>query len=279
MEVCYLHGMTNTYLWNPAARQWQTGNLINSEDRGLAYGDGLFETLRLKDDGSCPLWFWHRQRLLQGLIALDFPINTLALIDEAIEKAPRHATAAKLIISRGTGPRGYQPPPEPQLTVIWQLITAPDWAYNRHPEGFTCQFSDVRLGQQPLLAGIKHLNRLEQVLCRQRMPADHQEAIMLDHDDWVIEGCMSNLFVVEGHNILTPDLSRCGVNGVIRRWLMNQTSIAEASISAEQLLKSDAVFMSNSLNGVIQVRSIGARRYDQQPEIRELQRSLQELFA
>ena len=279
MEVCYLHGMTSTYLWNPAARRWQTGNSIKSDDRGLSYGDGLFETLRLKPDGTCPLWHWHRQRLVQGLVALDFPINALALIDEAIEQAPRQGTAAKLVITRGTGPRGYLPPAEPQLTVIWQLFTAPDWAHNRCPEGFDCQFSDIRLSQQPLLAGIKHLNRLEQVLCRQRMPESHQEAIMLDQEDWVIEGCMSNIFLLEGQKIITPDLTRCGVNGVIRRWLINQTSVTEASVSAERLLKSDAVLMTNSLNGVIHVRSVGSRRYDHNPEIRELQRSLQELFV
>ncbi|WP_430462488.1 aminodeoxychorismate lyase [Thalassolituus sp. LLYu03] len=269
--------MSNTLIWRDG--RWQADACWPANDRGLQYGDGLFETLRMAADGSLPLWPLHRARLLKGLVALDFPVNTLALIEAAIAQAPRTGSAVKLVVTRGAGPRGYLAPVEPEIELQWQVFNAPDWALQRKPEGFHCEFSEVRLAPQPLLAGFKHLNRLEQVLIRNRMPGGSDEAIVLDADDWVIEGAMSNLFVCEQGQWLTPDLSRCGVDGVIRRWLMGQLSVQETAISPDRLLAADAILLTNSLNGLQAVRSIGAKRYDSPKEIVVLQQELQELFA
>ena len=269
--------MSNALIWRDGV--WQADAVWPANDRGLHYGDGLFETLRLAADGRIPLWSLHRARLLQGLVALDFPVDTLALIESAVEQAPRNGTAAKLLVTRGAGPRGYLAPAEPVIELQWQVFIAPEWAMQRKPEGFHCEFSEVRLAPQPLLAGFKHLNRLEQVLIRNRMPAGSDEAIVLDADDWVIEGAMSNLFMRENGRWFTPDLSRCGVDGVIRRWLMPKLNARAEAISPDRLLAADAILLTNSLNGIQTVRSIGSKRYDSTLEISPLQQELQELFA
>lgn len=269
--------MTDTLIWRNGA--WQANAAWPLNDRGLHYGDGLFETLRLAGDGRIPLWALHRARLLQGLVALDFPVDTLAQIEAALAQAPRNSSAAKLLITRGAGPRGYLAPAQPGIELQWQVFNAPDWAVQRKPDGFHCEFSEVHLAPQPLLAGFKHLNRLEQVLIRNRMPAAGDEAIVLDADDWVIEGAMSNLFLREQGKWLTPDLSRCGVDGVIRRWLMPKLNARAEAISPDRLLAADAILLTNSLNGIQTVRSIGSKRYDSPSEITPLQQELQELFA
>jgi len=99
-----------------------------SNDRALHYGDGLFETIRFAPDGSIPLWPYHKQRLLQGLCALDFPIDSFQQIEQALAQRPQSPLlAGKLLISRGAGPRGYAPPAEPELLLQWQEFTPPDW--------------------------------------------------------------------------------------------------------------------------------------------------------
>lgn len=268
---------SSVYLWQGG--QWVDNAHWPLNDRALHYGDGLFETLRLAPDGSLPLWSLHRKRLLKGLLALDFPVDALAQVEAAVAQAPRAGTAAKLLVSRGAGPRGYLPPAEPQLQLQWQAFAAPAWACERFSDGFDCEFSDVRLAPQPLLAGCKHLNRLEQVLIRKRMPSHTQESVVLDSDEWVIEGCMSNLFLLEGSQWVTPDLSRCGVDGVIRQWLLRQRQVRTERVDVNRLLAADAVLMTNTLNGVQRVRSIGAKRYDSHKDILTLQQQLQELFA
>ena len=263
-----------------SAQGWQPATGWPPQDRALHYGDGLFETIRFATDGRIPLLAFHRQRLLQGLVALDFPVATAALLEEALSALPPAGqTAGKLLLSRGPGPRGYLPPSEPQIQLLFQPFAAPKWASERMTGGMVCEFSEITLAPQPLLSGFKHLNRLEQVLARQRFPAHCHEVIMTDTDDWVIEGCMSNLFLLERGQWLTPDLSRCGVNGVVRRWLQAGTDIAEARITPERLLQADAVFLSNTLNGVIAVQSIGTRKYHQHPDIVRFQQQFQEQFA
>lgn len=263
---------------------WQAGSWA-CDDRALHYGDGLFETLRLNAQGAAPLWALHRQRLQQGLTALHFPPDSLAIIDQAWQALPlaeRQAGAGKLLVSRGSGPRGYAPPAQPQLRLLWQSFTPPSWAHQRLPQGFTVDFGQVRLSRQPLLAGFKHLNRLEQVLARQTMPEHCQELVLCDTSGQVVEGCMSNLVMCWRGHWLTPPLTQAGVNGVVRRWLVQEELVSVADITPEMLLAAESVFFCNTLNGIIAVQRLADRVFhseDGQRHIDELQQRLEALFC
>lgn len=254
-------------------------------DRALHYGDGLFETVRFDADGQLPLWHWHRQRLLRGLVQLDFPVDSLAQVDMAMAALPASARqgAGKLLLSRGCGPRGYAVPEPVQLQLLWQSFTAPEWAIRRFPQGFQTAVSEVQLSQQPLLAGIKHLNRLEQVLIRQTMPPGCQEVVVTDTQQRVVEGCMSNLFLVRDGRLLTPSLHLNGVNGVIRQWLQAQHDVTVAELSLNDVVQADELFFCNTLNGIIPVRTLADRTFSESSEgwqrILSLQHSLEALFC
>lgn len=232
-------------------------------DRGLHYGDGLFETFRLDAGGEIPFWSWHQARLQEGVDRLFFPADTL---DRILACLPEIATAAradgasggKLLVTRGVGPRGYGIPVDTCVNLQWQLFQAPGWRWNRCSAGVQTGISPVRLALQPLLAGIKHLNRLEQVLAR-RTFADHWgEALLLDQSGSLVEGCMSNLFWIQNGCLFTPSLDGCGVNGVIRRWLSARVPsiTVVANARPEVLMDAELVFMSNCLMGLVPVASI-----------------------
>ncbi|MEC8444541.1 MAG: aminodeoxychorismate lyase [Pseudomonadota bacterium] len=243
-------------------------------DRGLQFGDGVFETLRLNCLGQSPLLALHRERCLEGVAALRFSPTAIGLVEAALDELPaqlvraKEAIAAhsgtgqeqeygaKLIVTRGQGPRGYGASTELKPTILLTLFsTSPLEMGSRLRIGV----SDVRLGRQPLLAGHKHLNRLEQVLARQSFAADWHEALMLSDSGEVIEGCMSNVFVKHGNEWLTPELTHCGVRGVVRQWWLNPRgagssvkgqSAKAVRLSLDDVLSADALVMTNSLMGV-----------------------------
>lgn len=249
----------NTWIWIDG--QWQTH--WPSLDRATQYGDGLYETCRLNQQGDMPLWSWHQQRLLHGLVALDFPIDSLQHIEHALAALPKHPyRGLKLLVSRGAGERGYGYQSDWPIHLQLQLFQPPAWGHERYPFGVDTGINDVRLAQQPLLAGIKHNNRLEQVMARARFAPHWQESILLDTQGNVTEGCMSNLYLLEGEQWVTPMLDQAGVNGVIRRWLSQHTPMREERIDLVRLHQADAVFMSNALNGFVMVRSVDQMRYD-----------------
>ncbi|MAK91749.1 MAG: aminodeoxychorismate lyase [Oceanospirillaceae bacterium] len=259
---------------------WFASDSLSAVDRGLQYGDGLFETLRRASDGSVPLKAFHLQRLQRGFKALGFDASLVSRLDRALDSLPAGFSAAKLVVTRGDSARGYLPPQNPQYHIQCQCFSAPAFACERLPQGLTTDISDISLAQQPLLAGFKHLNRLEQVLIRQGFPEGCDEVVVTDTSGHVIEGCMSNVFLLSQDGWITPSLHNCGVNGVVRRWLLQQGKVAEADeISLQQLFSARAVFMSNTLNGIAVVQSVGRHQYHQHPEVAELQQEFQELFA
>lgn len=247
---------------------WQVnGHLLGAlpiKDRGLAYGDGLFETLlwqRSRQQGVCPFWPYHRARLLQGCQRLAIPLSPEQLDADyaafvaqvSVHAEHLHSAVIKLIVTRGEGGRGYTPPRQPSPNSIWQLLPAPALG-NEAEQGLILSLSDVRLGSQPLLAGLKHLNRLEYVLAAQRAPEGTQP-LLLDAHDRVIETQSHNLFLVINGVLFTPALQHCGVKGVLREYLLQQNPLAqgyvlnEANISLGELLAAQEVFVGNSVRG------------------------------
>ncbi|MBK6657891.1 MAG: aminodeoxychorismate lyase [Proteobacteria bacterium] len=232
-------------------------------DRGLAYGDGLFETVAVRD-GRLLAWDAHMARLARGCAALSLPPPEPALLrHEALALlASRSQAVIKIVVTRGSGGRGYRPPAEARPRRIVSLQAWPgdlEADVARPVSVWVCR---QRLGHQPRLAGIKHLNRLEQVLASAEWPApEYFEGLMLDIDDRVIEGIRSNVFVVRGDSLLTPDLSRCGIAGVVREAVLD---IAPAhglnpcvtDLRLEQLDASMQMFLCNSVMGLRAVERI-----------------------
>jgi len=259
---------------------------LPADDRGLLYGDGLFETCVLRD-GQVELWSRHLQRLQAGCQRLAIPMPDREQLDAELRQlcaGHGHGDALiKLIVTRGSGGRGYRPPSPARPRRIWQLFRLPDYPPAHAQQGVRLHRCRTRLADNPLLAGIKHLNRLEQVLARNEwQDPSVPEGLLQDSAGNVIEGTMSNLFLVSAGRLLTPDLSRCGVAGVMRAELLARAADAGievqiADISRQQLDHADELFVTNSVIGVWPVRAVGQQRYQVGELTRELARLVAEL--
>jgi 4-amino-4-deoxychorismate lyase len=254
---------------------------LDPSDRGLAYGDGLFETMAA-ESGAIRWLDYHLERLRSGCRRLKIPEpDETILRREIAERCPPAGRAVvKLIVTRGKGARGYRPPAEVSPT---RLIGAAAWPVRpeaNYSTGIELIRCEIRLGRNPALAGLKHLNRLEQVLARAELPDEHaHEGLLLDSDGQVVGCTSSNIFAVTGRELVTPEIRYCGVEGVMRRIVIETAGQLglEASGRAmrpEALLAADALFVTNAVFGIWPVRSFGDRMYATSPIIRALQSAL-----
>jgi 4-amino-4-deoxychorismate lyase len=246
---------------------------LPASDRGLQYGDGLFETLAVVD-GRPQLWEAHMQRLEEGGRRLGIAIpDTETLWSEALPLCREASRAVlKIIITRGSGGRGYRPAETMQATRILSLHPWPDYPPEHVSHGVWIRSCHTTLGMQPALAGIKHLNRLEQVLARREWnDPEIVEGVMCDPYGMVIEATISNLFFVRGDKVVTPELSGCGVAGIMRRQVLETCRslslvTLEQGLTVEAAKASDEIFLTNSLIGVWPVRRWDDTKYPVQGE-------------
>jgi 4-amino-4-deoxychorismate lyase len=237
--------------------------VVSSLDRGLAYGDGLFETIAIREGRPC-LWKEHMERLLEGCQRLQIPEPDLQQLEEEalVQCANQDVAVLKLILTRGTGGRGYRAASRPKPWHGFSLHPKPSYPESYRTEGVKVRVCQTRLGRNPVLAGIKHLNRLEQVLARNEWKDEYQEGLMLDTESHVIEGTMSNLFLITRDGLLTADLSQCGIEGVIRQRILawaGQRGIAckqRPGIGLEDVFAAEALFVCNSIIGIWPVRQL-----------------------
>ncbi|WP_163576559.1 aminodeoxychorismate lyase [Halomonas faecis] len=219
------------------------------EDRGLAYGDGLFETVLL-NDGQPRLWDEHLARLAQGCHALGIPVPAEHDLAAPLVEAPRGLAVLKLVVTRGSGGRGYCPPRDPEPRLAWQ-VTAFSPAVDAWRQGVRVRHCRLRLGIQPLLAGIKHLGRLENVLARAEWSdPEVAEGLVCDSDGVLVEATAMNLFWQRNGRLETPRLDRCGVAGTLRAALLERLAIDEVAAKPEALLDAEAVWVGNSVQGL-----------------------------
>ncbi len=252
-------------------------------DRGLAYGDGLFETITVRG-GEPEFWSRHMARLREGCARLrlgepdlvELNRETELLINGQRTTQNVDQGIVKIIITRGSGGRGYRAPQELTPTRITTFHLWPEIPDSHALEGVKARRCDLRLGQQPALAGIKHLNRLENVLARAEWEdPDIAEGLLCDHDGNAIEGTMSNLFVECKGTLLTPDLSRCGVAGIIRAVVMEEAhsqgiALEEINICYEDVTTADAIFLTNSVIGIWPIRELDGKEFAISPTTRTL---------
>lgn len=255
---------------------------ISVFDRGLQYGDGLFETLAIwRGEALCV--HRHLQRLVHGCQVLGIPVFDIDRLRQemAFLAADVGRGVLKLTVTRGRSKRGYAPPEGASPTRILSLHPWPQYPMSYWDRGVTVHRCRVQLSRNPLLAGLKHLNRLEQVLARREcQQVNCPEGIMLDTAGWVIEGTMSNVFVVKHGQLITPRLSHCGVAGVMRRIILDvihgqhSVPLRVQALRLHSVINADELFVCNSLVGIWPVQQFGDRRYGVGPITQQLQQEL-----
>lgn len=248
---------------------------VPAGDRGLSYGDGLFETIRFRG-ADAPLWPRHMQRLHESCTRLRLPSPDPAVLqDEAravVAGLPQ--SVVRITLTRGSGARGYAPPPAPKPTRIVAGFELPLLIGDDYRHGIRVRLCQLRLAEQPLLAGMKHLNRLEQVLARAEWsdPAI-AEGLLCDRHERVIGATMANLFAVIGGVLVTPVLDRCGIAGVARAEILSVQPAAQVrELKLDELAGASELFLSSSVRGILPVRELEDRHYAVGPVTRALQR-------
>lgn len=226
-------------------------------DRGLQFGDGVFETIRIHE-GHPVWWQQHIDRLLDGCSRLCFHSlpDPALLQQEAVEMAAGvDAGVLKIIITRGCSLRGYAAAPDMKPNRILMLKPGQRHA-DKSEQGITLGICKQRLGESPSLVGIKHLNRLEQVLARmQCQEQEWDEGLMLDQQEQVIEGSMSNIFIWQNQRLITPSLALAGIPGICRQRILDLAvqygiKTEQRELVIEDMVNCDGIFVSNSLIGI-----------------------------
>ncbi|MEM7610121.1 MAG: aminodeoxychorismate lyase [Pseudomonadota bacterium] len=249
------------------------GQAPGADDRGLAYGDGLFETMR-SSEGRIPWLARHLSRLRSGAQKLGIALPAMdELISKVAEFAAENAAdqVVKLLITRGAGSRGYATDAEePPHAVLSSGTRQPD------SSGWHVRVCQTVLPRQPELAGIKHLNRLPQVLARREWHGNRfDEGIMCTDDGIVRCGIMSNVFMVSEGNVVTPRIDVAGVAGVARGWVLQRAEVAQLAFTAAQLHSADEIFATNAVRGIVPVLTIdGARLPEDRPVTTRLMHAL-----
>jgi 4-amino-4-deoxychorismate lyase len=235
-------------------------------ERAFQFGDGLFETIAVIDREPC-LWRAHLARLEQGCSRLRLPPpDRDRLAAECAALCAHHLRGVlKLYWTAGRSMRGYRRPVPVQPRYY---LSISDWPYAEPPRDWTVRLCGQRLGENPQLAQIKHLNRLDQVIARAEWDQTGiDEGLMCGQDGRVVCGTMSNLYVQRGERLLTPALDGAGIAGVVRGLALELAAaggftLETGHVSLGAVRDADALYLSNSLIGVVRVRRFEGRVYD-----------------
>lgn len=245
------------------------GGSLSPLDRGLAYGDGVFRTFPMR---HCKPFCWHRQfgKLEADCenLGIACPAEDVLLREISELAAEMPDCVVKIIVTRGAGGRGYAAAPSLQPTRIIIGNPLPQYPASHASAGVKARICATRVGWQPRLAGVKHLNRLENVLARLEWDDPGiAEGLMLDMEDNAIEGTMSNIFAFRDGTLFTPDLSRCGVAGVQRSRILEAASASGIparikNLPVEDLLAAEEIMLCNSVIGLWQVRELAGKIWE-----------------
>jgi 4-amino-4-deoxychorismate lyase len=251
------------------------------DDRGFQYADGLFETVAIRR-GKPRLWRLHADRLQTGCRRLGIRLPAVDYLQQALQATieaddgGREDALLKIIVTRGQGERGYAPPPHISPTILFGLFERTRHDALLYQRGVTVRFCHARLASQPQTAGIKLLCRLDQVRARAEWhDPGIAEGLMLDQQGSVVSGTMSNLFMVRNSGLITPEITDCGVSGVMRQHILalaaaHDVPFVASRISSDDVKTADEVFLCNSQFGIWPVSGCGERRYDDWPLTRKI---------
>lgn len=240
---------------------------ISIEDRGLLYGDGIFETI-LCEQGKPILFEQHMQRFMHGCEQLDLIApDQQDILNEVMIAADNSDCVIKLLLTRGVRGRGYYyAKVDAATTRIVYRSQLPAFPLENYRQGIRLYLCEHKLAQNEKLAGIKHLNRLDQVVGRAEWDTQYQEGVMLNHLDEVIEGTMSNIFMQKKDTWITPIINQSGVRGVLRDYIIQHANdfsvkIKEDVFHLDDLLQADAIFVCNSVIGIWPVNEFQGKQY------------------
>ncbi len=230
-------------------------------DRGVQFGDGCFTTARIVA-GQVQFLPAHLTRLQTTCEKLLIPYSDWTLLAQEMEHLaqPHEDGVLKVMITRGAGGRGYSAAGCVNPTRILSVSPYPAHYIRWREEGISVSLSPVPLGRNPFLAGLKHLNRLEQVLIRSHLEqTDADEALVLDSEGWLTECCAANLFWRKGFEVFTPRLDRAGVNGIMRQHILARLApspfrVVEVTLLPDALREADEVLICNALMPLVPVR-------------------------
>jgi 4-amino-4-deoxychorismate lyase len=225
---------------------------VAATDRGLAYGDGVFRTLPVRR-GKPQCWHLHYGKLEHDCKALAIACPPMKVLATELEQLARESAdfAAKIIVTRGSGARGYAPPQPASPTRIVMGAALAEYPAEFSRSGITAHLCTTRLSFQPRLAGVKHLNRLENVMARA---------------EWSDPAVPEGLVLVENGALVTPELSRCGVAGVTRERIMKAAAregmfCREESITQARLFDAQEAMLVNSLIGTWRIGACGGKSW------------------
>lgn len=255
-------------------------DVVSANDRGLLYGDGVFRTLK-RVGGVTLCWARQYRKLAADCAALHLGCPDAAELEAELGRLPRDCVA-KIIVTRGRAERGYAVVPGALPTRIVTSSPVPVFPQSHETQGVKVHLCGLRLASQPRLAGIKHLNRLENVLARMEWndPAI-AEGILLDEAGHVIEGTMSNVFCYRAGVLHTPDLSGCGVAGVQRERVLDFAAesgmaVRVGKLPLDMLMEAEEIMLCNSVIGVWPVREFNGRVWEKGGVVEQLRRLMEE---
>jgi 4-amino-4-deoxychorismate lyase len=249
-------------------------------DRGLQFGDGLFETM-LCVKGTAVDFAEHWARLKEGCHRLGIVCPAIQdKVTAAICKCGAPKAVAKLIVTRGSTDRGYRCVPSVRPNWMLTITDAPEHPLSNGNEGVAVKLCRTLTSvDDPRLAGLKHLNRLPQVLARQEWDTEYHDGLMADHSGRIIEGCASNLFIVVDGTLRTPDLTTCGVRGIVRQKFIHHSTTHGipcdvTMVRMRDIKRADEVFLTNSVYGIVPVSSIDGMKFRTGPITERLLKDL-----
>ena len=236
---------------------------ISPLDRGFAYGDGVFRTLIMRN-GQPENWPLHYQKLVADCAAINIvcPSAEILMSDLCQLFLATETAVAKIIITRGEGERGYAPPAITAPMRVVLKTAMPIYPEKNSVLGVNLHVCKTQIAAQPLLAGVKHLNRLENVLARMEWTdTSIADGIMLDYQNNVIECTAANIFARFNDTLITPNITQCGIAGITRQRIIDHAhlwklKIKIKEINLEQLINADEVIVSSSLYKAWQVKNI-----------------------
>ena len=241
-----------------------SGDSIGLNDRGLHYGDGLFETIAVRN-GACRFIEAHLNRLYEGCSRLKLPFPDARILESELQQLSRsidHATA-KVILTRGPGKRGYR---LPDPCIPTRIVGIENTQLQPYPEsGVQVRYCETRISRNPQFAGLKTLNRLEQVMARAECsdPAI-VEGLMVNDRNEIICGTMTNIFLGSRGILYTPSLLECGISGIMRQQVISIATdqgieVQESSLSKDDLSSADEIFLTNALIGLWPVTNLAGQ--------------------
>lgn len=233
-------------------------------DRSFQYGDGVFTTIKVTQ-GKLQHWSLHWQRLALSCQRLSIHIPAEdTVLQHALAAMSADEQVLKIVVSRGHGGRGYSAKGIEAADIY--VTTGPLPIFPTVQSGIKLGVAKLQLGIQPLLAGIKHCSRLETVLLKlEAEQSEFDDLLATDTAGFITECSAANIFFQTDGNWHTPELSRAGVAGVMREWILSQIDVIEGNYSLADVRKADAIFISNALMGIVPVLSFELKKLDLAP--------------